>query len=219
MKGILEFISAAHGRLVGRQRNAVLAAHISEMLPVECRSLLDVGCGDGMVTWLVGQRYENMKIEGVDLLIRPKTMIPVTPFNGEGLPHNDRSFDVVSFIDVLHHTKDPNVMLREGRRVARLGILIKDHVCLGRMSQFILTFMDWVGNRPHGVSLLYNYWSQGQWGSAWRRLGLEISEKKTALGLYPPWASPIFDRRFHFMAFLSSAQHENNSTEPFTCPQ
>lgn len=209
---MLEHIGATHARMVGRRRNYVLATHISEMLPVECRSLLDVGCGDGMITRLVGQRRGNIRTEGVDVLVRPETMIPVTPFNGERLPQTDRSFDVVSFIDVLHHIKNPSIMLREGWRVARLGILIKDHACPGSISRFILMFMDWVGNRPHGVSLLYNYWSQGQWESAWGRLGLEISEKRTALGLYPHWARPIFERCFHFMVFLSGVQHNSTST-------
>ena len=211
MKGILKFIAATHARTVGRRRNYVLATHISEMLPAECRSLLDVGCGDGTITWLVGQRRGNMRIEGVDVLVRPETMIPVRAFNGERLPQTDRSVDVVSFIDVLHHIKNPGIMLREAWRVARLGILIKDHACPGRISRFVLMFMDWIGNRPHGVSLVYNYWSKRQWESAWRGLGLVISKKRTALGLYPVWAGPMFDRRFHFMVFLSGFQDTNGS--------
>jgi 2-polyprenyl-3-methyl-5-hydroxy-6-metoxy-1,4-benzoquinol methylase len=41
------------------------------------------------------------------------------------LSYTKASFDVVMFVDVLHHTKDPMVLLREARRVARRAIVVK----------------------------------------------------------------------------------------------
>ena len=35
------------------------------------------------------------------------------------------------FTDVLHHTSEPKVLLREAMRVARETILVKDHTCDG----------------------------------------------------------------------------------------
>ena len=64
------------------------------------------------------------------------------PFNGTHLPYEASSVDIVLLVDVLHHTQDPMVMLREARRVARKGILIKDHTCNGFMANATLCLMD-----------------------------------------------------------------------------
>ena len=61
----------------------------------------------------------DLEITGVDVLVRPKNHIPVQLFDGRQLPFPDQSFDAVMFVDVLHHTDDPSVLLREAKRVAR----------------------------------------------------------------------------------------------------
>jgi hypothetical protein len=62
--------------------------------------------------------------------------------------------------DVLHHTTDPMVLLREAARVARRSLIIKDHRTSRIGAAVTLRFMDWVGNRPHHVPLTYNYWPE-----------------------------------------------------------
>ena len=54
------------------------------------------------------------------------------------------------FVDVLHHTDDPMVLLREAGRVASGFVLIKDHTQNGILAGRRLRFMDWVGNARHG---------------------------------------------------------------------
>jgi ubiquinone/menaquinone biosynthesis C-methylase UbiE len=63
----------------------------------------------------------------VDVLVRPGTAISVRAYDGVTLPEADASYDVVMMIDVLHHTDDPTLLLREAGRVSKQGILIKDH--------------------------------------------------------------------------------------------
>jgi len=55
--------------------------------------------------------------------------------------------------DVLHHTQDPAVLLREAVRVSRSFVLLKDHLDENILDDVTLRLMDWVGNRPHGVVL------------------------------------------------------------------
>ncbi len=64
----------------------------------------------------------------------------------------------------------------------------------------VLTFMDWVGNRSHGVDLPYNYWSSDEWSRAWKEIGSQPDAYITELGLYPWFARFIFERGLHFVA-------------------
>ena len=108
-------------------------------------------------------------MSGIDVLVRPETKIPVQPFDGQRIPFADGAFDAVSFVDVLHHTDDPIVLLREAVRVAKTAVVIKDHLADGVLARPTLRFMDWVGNAGHGVVLPYNYWTQPQWSRAFAR--------------------------------------------------
>jgi hypothetical protein len=62
--------------------------------------------------------------------------------------------------------------------------------------------MDWVGNRPHGVVLPYNYLSTRQWQSTWQCLNSEPDVFITKLGLYPKILYPIFEKGLHFICRL-----------------
>jgi ubiquinone/menaquinone biosynthesis C-methylase UbiE len=79
------------------------------------------------------------------VLVWPHTKIPVTAFDGEHLPFPDKSVDVVMFVYVLHHTNDPEVLLREAQRVALKAVVLKDHTRNGLLAYTTLRFMDWVG--------------------------------------------------------------------------
>jgi hypothetical protein len=108
----------------------------------------------------------------------------------------------VLFVDVLHHTTDPDVLLREACRVTRQVVLIKDHTRNGLLAGTTLRLMDWVGNAHHGVALPYNYWTRREWMDALERLGLRIELWDGRPRLYPRPANWIFGRSLHFIARL-----------------
>lgn len=165
-------------------------------------SVLDVGCGDGLIDSIVQELRPDIKIRGIDILPRDSTHIPVEIFDGATIPLEDSSFDVVSFVDVLHHVQDPLVLLKEAKRVSSRYILIKDHLVEGLFARHTLRLMDWVGNDRYGVSLPYNYWSQRQWQRAFEELGLEKDKQISHLNLYPYWLDWVFGRSLHFFACL-----------------
>lgn len=188
-----------HGHVVHGRRVQALAGHIAEMLP-QNHAVLDVGCGDGLIDRLVLERRGDLSICGVDVLVREAAHVAVTQFDGRHLPFSDQSFDTVLFCDVLHHTESPLEMLREAVRVARHGILIKDHVVRGWLARPTLRFMDFVGNAPHGVALPYNYFTAVQWDEAFGECRLAERVIRRRLGLYPAWADVCFGRSLHFIA-------------------
>jgi len=197
----VNLLEQLHRAYVYNRRASVLRDHLAELLPQNA-SVLDVGCGDGLLSYLIMQKRPDVKIKGVDILGRSQTQIPVEQFDGEVIPYGDGTFEVTMLVDVLHHTIDPMVLLHEAVRVARKAVVIKDHTCNGLFDKLTLRLMDQVGNARHGVALPYNYWSQQRWFEAVDTLGLKIATWKKDLRLYPRPARWLFDRSLHFISRL-----------------
>jgi SAM-dependent methyltransferase len=207
----MSLIERIHGAYVHNRRVHVLSNHIAEVIPRDAR-VLDVGCGDGLLAYLIMQQRPDINLRGIDVLIRKQTYIPVEAFDGQAFPYGDASFDVVLFVDVLHHTEAPMILLREAVRVAGKAIVIKDHTLNGFLAGPILRFLDWIGNARHGVMLPYNYWPQRRWVETFDTLALTISVWKKVLGLYPRPANWMFERSLHFIARLDLRQAERRGS-------
>lgn len=201
----MSLIDHLHDRYVHTRRVRVLSDHLAKLIPQGVR-VLDVGCGDGLVSHLIMKRLPNVQLRGIDVLVRKQTYIPVDWFDGRVIPYGERSFDLVMLVDMLHHTDNPMIPLREAVRVARRAILIKDVTCDGVFAGPTLRFMDWVGNARHGVALPYNYWLRRQWCDAFDALGLRVAAWEQDLKLYPPPLEWVFGRSFHFIARLDVAR-------------
>lgn len=176
----MSLFAQTHNSLVFKRRTRVLSEKLAALMPDNAR-LLDIGCGDGTINKLISQFRPDLTISGTDLIVRPETHIPVEQFDGITLPYGDNSVDTTLFVDVLHHTDDPEILLKEAARVSRRYVIIKDHRRDGFLAGPTLRFMDWVGKKPHGIPLPYNYWSEEQWraafsNSAWKlKSGLPTS--------------------------------------------
>lgn len=198
-------VGLMHNKLVLNRRVSVLANWFAELIPPRTR-VLDVGCGDGKLSATLQSKRQDIEVQGIDVLPRELTSIPVTMFDGANFPCSDDSFEVVMFSDVLHHTIDPIILMREAHRVSTRYVIIKDHYREGFAAYARLRFMDWVGNARFGVALPYNYWTKQQWDTAWSDVGLYPERLLTRLHLYPDAADWIFGARLHFISLLQTSR-------------
>src|ERR1041385_5811479 len=120
----MRLIESVHGGYVHRRRTSVLSGLCSKFIAANS-TVLDVGCGDGRLARLIADKRPDISIQGIDVLLRRDAVIPVAAFDGQSIPYGKGSFDNVMFVDVLHHTADPMILLREATRAARQAVLIK----------------------------------------------------------------------------------------------
>lgn len=197
----LTWIGRWHRAFVFQRRTRVLAELLAAQIP-QGASVLDVGCGDGTIASRIAELRPDISIQGVEFLVRPGCKIECRSFDGLTLPYPNESFDLCLFVDVLHHTQDPAVLLREAVRVSRAFVLLKDHLDENFLDDITLRFMDWVGNRPHGVVLTYNYHSRKQWAAYFSLCGLKQENWNGAVPLYPWPISLVAGRGLHFITLL-----------------
>jgi SAM-dependent methyltransferase len=202
LKSLLALIGKLHGRLVFARRVDVLAARIAPLLPPG--PFVDVGCGDGTVARNIVRLRGDLTPAGLDVLVRDGAAIEVAAFDGRSIPLADGAKQAVLLVDVLHHADDPVALLRECGRVGGV-VVVKDHLARSPLDHLTLSFMDWVGNRPHGVGLVYRYFTPESWSRALAEAGLTCEQLIPLRGLYPAPFSLLFERDLHFIARLRPA--------------
>ena len=95
-------------------------------------SLLDVGCGEGVLTHQWAQRIDG-RVVGIDLddpelhaewQGRQCPNLEYMVMKAENLPFGDGEFDVATAIEVLEHVPDPEHTVSEMARVASRHLLV-----------------------------------------------------------------------------------------------
>jgi 2-polyprenyl-3-methyl-5-hydroxy-6-metoxy-1,4-benzoquinol methylase len=97
------------------------------------RSLLDVGCGEAVLTHTWAQRLTPRRVVGIDLEDpsiqaeweqREAPNLEYRVMKAENLPFADAEFDVATAIEVLEHVPDPAHTVAEMARVAERWLLV-----------------------------------------------------------------------------------------------
>jgi SAM-dependent methyltransferase len=142
----------------GERVASSLSRHVGQ-----AESILDLGCGDGENLLKLASRTGAKRYVGIDVKVRPHARIDVVPYDGLNVPFPDRSFEVVSLIDVLHHCSDPQRVLNEAVRVASKVVLIKDHFAFGPITHRMLYWIDRAGNARDNIFCPGTYFEPAQW--------------------------------------------------------
>jgi 2-polyprenyl-3-methyl-5-hydroxy-6-metoxy-1,4-benzoquinol methylase len=96
-------------------------------------SLLDIGCGEGVLTHDWAVRLDGRRVVGIDLddpelraewERRSAPNLEYRVMRAENLPFADGEFDLVTAIEVLEHVPDPEHTLSEMARCAQRHLLV-----------------------------------------------------------------------------------------------
>lgn len=197
-------VNRLHTSYIHRRRVRVICDLLSEWIP-ENASVVDIGCGDGLLAKELRSQRPDIRIQGLDVLVRADTAVPVTAFDGKEIPLQDNEVDIALLVDVVHHAEDPVGLLREAKRISRGAALLKDHTREGCLAKQLLGFMDRIGNLRHGVVIPYTYWTKQEWQQVFADLELTVEEETSDLRLYPWFLDWLFGRSLHFAARLVAA--------------
>ncbi len=91
---------------------------VAELVPPECRRVLDVGCAAGLLGGLLKSR--GHQVTGIELVPEAAEQahkrldrVELADVEAVGFPFSPKSFDAIIFADVLEHLIDPWRVLRE----------------------------------------------------------------------------------------------------------
>ena len=160
--------------------------------------VLDVGCGNGSLTFAVVDRSKPSSIVGLDRTAafidyaKAKSANPAIEFQiGDAcaLPFSDASFDRVLSLLVLHFIPETEAAIREFRRVARPGVTVAAAVWDGRggfvaqrMFFDIAAMVDPVGGgQARAQQFTRPLCRPGELEAAWRAAGLEHVVQTTVM--------------------------------------
>jgi 2-polyprenyl-3-methyl-5-hydroxy-6-metoxy-1,4-benzoquinol methylase len=130
-------------------------------------SVLDVGCGEGVLVQRWAQQLRDGRVVGIDLeeksiqagwAERQAPNLEYRVVRDASLPFADDEFELVSAIEVLEHVPDPEQTVAEMARCARSGLLVSvPREPLWRMLNVARgAYWSELGNTPGHL----NHWSR-----------------------------------------------------------
>lgn len=168
-----------------RQTNAKI---VKLLEPKQNSSLLDVGCGSGILIKFLLDANRGMKLFGLD--ITPKMVevakrkfsndpsVEITLGSAVKMPYKDSSFDYVTCASSFHHHPDPVKSAKEMVRVLKPGgkLLILD-MCIEGLLRKILFKVENVYHNEGKVFRLTNK----EMHDLYKKVGLKQIEQSTFL--------------------------------------
>ena len=183
-----------------------LAPHLAGGMTV-----LDVGSGTGRISRWLADRVG----------VRP-TLADVAEFDNRVLdfpyvrmedplvaPFEDRSFDAVLLLFVLHHMRrweDQETLLGEATRVTRNRLIVIEDTPLSRTDRVFNTAWDWALNLRHGVPKPFTFRTIEGWRAAFRRAGLVERASHTYRPLWPTLGT------YHHTLFVLDLEEESDGS-------
>jgi 2-polyprenyl-3-methyl-5-hydroxy-6-metoxy-1,4-benzoquinol methylase len=144
-------------------------------------SILDVGCGEGVLVCQWADKVGDARVVGIDLddprlhaewEKRRRPNLEYRVQRAEELPFENDEFDFASAVEVLEHVPEPDHTLAEMARVARRHLLVsvpREPLWRGLNMARGAYLRDW-GNTPGHL----NHWSKSAFVSFLRTVGTPV---------------------------------------------
>jgi SAM-dependent methyltransferase len=153
------------------------------------RTVLDIGCGEGVLTAQWAERLATGRVVGVDLedpkleaewARRQRDNLEFRAMPAERLEFADDEFELVAATEVLEHVPDPALVLNEMARVSARYLLVSvPHEPLWRALNMARgAYLRDLGNTPGHL----NHWSRRSFVNLLGRFG-EVSQVRSPF----PW--------------------------------
>lgn len=105
--------------------NPIIASFAAAIKPHS--RIIDIGAGKGLLAQELARRF-SARVTLVDVAQYNHTALPLTVCDSRALAFADNSFDYALLSFVLHHSPNPDTILREALRVAREVIVVENDV-------------------------------------------------------------------------------------------
>jgi 2-polyprenyl-3-methyl-5-hydroxy-6-metoxy-1,4-benzoquinol methylase len=156
-------------------------------------SIVDVGCGEGVLTERWAASLPDGRVVGIDLddpklraewERRSRANLSFVAGSGDRLPFGDGEFDAATAMEVLEHVPDPEAVLAEMARVSSRWILVSvPREPLWRALNLARgAYVRELGNTPGHL----NHWSKRSFARLLGRYG-ELVELRSPL----PWTMAL----------------------------
>lgn len=170
------------------------------------KTVLDIGAGSGRFGKAVQERL-GVQVTGVDVCDYSDHTIPFFVYDGKQLPFPDKTFDVIFFAFVLHHTQDQEILLKEACRVAREQIIIFEDTynyfferCFTCWNDYDTNILQgWIKSRkgylkgdPSKMPMPLTFHSVKEWTNFFRRLPVEVVSTEVRKMGYKPLKKVTF---------------------------
>lgn len=153
-------------------------------------SILDVGCGDGVISQKLIKQF-NIQITGCDILSYLIEPIPFVKMSSENkLPFKDNSFNAVMFNDVLHHMEkyDQIKIIKEALRISAKVLIFEDKpTFFGKLADVLANILH---NLRMNVPLTFR--EKSEWENLFKRLGVNYEAIELPRPFFYPFSHIAF---------------------------
>ena len=163
--------------------DAIIASFASSITPHS--RILDIGAGKGLLAQAMARRFDA-RVTMVDVASYNQSDLPLTICDSRALAFADNSFDYAILSFVLHHTCNPDAILREALRVAREVIVIENDV-RGTARQWLTRAIDSYPALRYGTPPCYSAQTRDAWMKLFAQFPIEarvLSEFSLEYGFF-----------------------------------
>lgn len=155
---------------IGRKRSLEMFDRIKKFLNKN-NYILDIGSGTcNLYEILLQNHYKTVSLDVQNLSF--VTNLQPMLFDGDKIPFDENKFDVALILTVLHHTPNPEKIIKEAMRVSKCIIIIED-IYDNKFHKYLTYFFDSLLNlefigHPHTNK------DDRQWKKTFSNLGLKL---------------------------------------------